>query len=370
MRKRQVAVLDFGSSGITAAVGERGINKTFIIKSRAFYEYDGFQGGVFFDTGRLASVLKQAVDGLKKNFPKGIESVYVGVPGEFTEIEVKESQISFSRKKKIQEEDIDTLFDAAFVLQSKKYTLINRSAIVYELGDGRRLANPLGSTSEILKGKLSFILCSDYFIENVEPAIKNAGIMKVEFVSSVLAEALYLVDAETRDRIAVIADIGYIGSSFFIIQGDGILFKRSFSYGGGYITAALTERFDLDFSVAESLKRKVNLSSKPVNGAYDLISCDNGEFYSGDEVKEVILNSLDLLCEDISNALDEFGYNVPEYVPLMITGGGIAYIRGAKEHVAGRLGMSVQVVSPNVPLMDKPTESSLLSLLDLALEQD
>ena len=52
---------------------------------------------------------------------------------------------------------MDALFEAAFVMASSKYTLINRSAIVYELDDFRRLANPVGSYSEILKGRLSFI---------------------------------------------------------------------------------------------------------------------------------------------------------------------------------------------------------------------
>ncbi len=370
MRKKQVAVIDFGSSGLTALIGERGINKTFIIKSRHFYEYDGFQDGVFFDSGKLSMILKQICEEIMKNSARSVESLYVGVPAEFTDVIVKDSQISFSRKKKIQEDDIDSLFDAAFVLKSQKYTLINRSAIVYELDDARRLANPVGVTSEILKGKLSFILCSNYFIETVEPVIRSSGIQHVEFVSSALAEALYLIDAETRDRISVVCDIGYISTAFFIIQGDGLLFQRTFAYGGGFITAALTERFDLEFPVAESLKRKINLSSRPVNGAFDLVACDNGEYFSSDDVKTTVLKSLDILCENIDKALDEFGYNVPEYVPLMITGGGIAYIRGAKEHVAGRLGMSVRVIAPTVPLMDKPDESSVLSLLDLALEQN
>ena len=63
------------------------------------------------------------------------------------------------------------------------------------------------------------------------------------------------------------------------------------------------------------------------------------------------------------------GYVIPEYVPLMVTGGGISYIRGAKEHVSGRLNTQVMIISPKVPLMDKPTESTILSLMDLALEQ-
>ena len=49
MQKKQVAVFDIGSSKVTAVIGERGINKTFVIKGRYSYEYDGFADGEFFD---------------------------------------------------------------------------------------------------------------------------------------------------------------------------------------------------------------------------------------------------------------------------------------------------------------------------------
>lgn len=367
MQKKQVAVIDVGSSAITAVVGERGINKTFIIKGRYSFEYDGFENGTFFDTENLKRVLFSAADCIIKASGGSLDTVYVGVPGDFTNVYVKDSQISFSKKKKITEEDVDVLFDAAFVMTSSKYTLINRSAIVYELDDFRRLANPVGSVSEILNGKLSFVLCSNYFIEAVKPALQAAGISKVECVSSALAQALYLIDAETRDRIAILADVGYITTTFTIIQGDGLMFQRSFPYGGGYITAALVEKFSVPFSVAESIKRKINLSQ--VVTGQEMIDGENGEYYSVNEVKNTVIHSLETLCEDIADAWEKSGFIVPEYVPLMITGGGISYIRGAKEHLSGRLGTAVEIVAPKVPLMDKPTESTVLSLLDLALEQ-
>lgn len=367
MQKKQVAVIDVGSSAITAVVGERGINKTFIIKGRYSFEYDGFENGTFFDTENLKRVLFSAADCIIKASGGSLDTVYVGVPGDFTNVYVKDSQISFSKKKKITEEDVDVLFDAAFVMTSSKYTLINRSAIVYEFDDFRRLANPVGSVSEILNGKLSFVLCSNYFIEAVKPALQAAGISKVECVSSALAQALYLIDAETRDRIAILADVGYITTTFTIIQGDGLMFQRSFPYGGGYITAALVEKFSVPFSVAESIKRKINLSQ--VVTGQEMIDGENGEYYSVNEVKNTVIHSLETLCEDIADAWEKSGFIVPEYVPLMITGGGISYIRGAKEHLSGRLGTAVEIVAPKVPLMDKPTESTVLSLLDLALEQ-
>ena len=370
MRKKQVAVIDVGSSKITAVIGERGINKTFIIKGRYSFEYDGFEDGVFFDVDNLKRTLFTVADYLLKSSSSGIETVYVGVPGDFTQVFIKDSQIAFDKKKKITEADVDTLFDAAFVMASSKYTLINRSAIVYELDDFRRLANPVGSVSEILNGKLSFVVCSNYFIEAVKNTLIAAGINSVECVSSALAEALYLVDAENRDRIAVLADIGYITTTFTIIQGDGLVYQKSFPYGGGYITAAIVEKFSVDFEVAEKLKRKVNLSCISSSSSFDVLDGENGEYYPINDTKSAVISSLDVLCENISDALEGSGFIIPDYVPLYVTGGGISYIRGAKEHVSNRLGMVVDVIAPKVPLMDNPTESTILSLLDLALEQE
>lgn len=369
MQKKRVAVIDVGSSKITAVVGERGINKTFIIKGSYSFEYDGFSDGAFFDADQLKQVLFFAGEKIKKVLRGAVDTVYVGVPGEFTQVLVKQSQISFPKKKKILDADVEALFDAAFVISSTKYTLINRSAIVYELDDGRRLAYPVGSVSEILKGNLSFSVCNNYFIEAVKPTLSGLGFTDVEFVSSTLAESLYLIEAETRDRIAVLLDVGYITTTLAIIHGDGIVYQKSFDYGGGYVTASLVEKFQLDFGVAENLKRRINLSRR-VTSEQELIDCEDGQYFPIERVQSCMLLSLDALCEKVADALENSKYVIPDYVPLMLTGGGIAYIRGAKEHVSGRLGMSVEVVSPRVPLMDKPTKSTVLSLLDLALEQN
>lgn len=369
MQKKQVAVIDVGSSKITAIIGERGINRTFIIKGKYTFDYEGFESGEFFDLNGLKTALLGAADAIKTYLKSKVGTVYVGVPGSFTKVMVMDSQISFPKKRKIQEADIDSLFDAAFVMSSTKYTLINRSAIVYELDDARRVANPVGISSEILKGKLSFVLCSNYFIETVKKTLELAGVYNVECVSSALAEALYLVNAETRDRIAALIDVGYITTTFSIIQGDGILYQNSFDYGGGYITAALMQELDVTFEEAEKIKGEANLAQIDTS-SYDVIEGSNGKLYSLELVKKTIKSSLDILCENLSLSLENSGYVLPDYVSLMITGGGIFYIRGAKEHVSGRLDTVVEVAAPALPLLDKPEQSSVLSLLDLALDQN
>ncbi len=368
MQKKQVAVIDVGSSKITVAIGERGINRTFVIKGRQAFNYDGFSEGKFFNLEGLVLTIDAVCDYVKKTARGNLGGIYVGVPGDFTRVLVRDSQISFTKKKRITETDVDALFDAAFVSSFADFTLINRSAVVYELDDYRKLAYPVGSYSEILKGKLSFVFCANYFYNIFKSAFNENELYNVEFISTAHAEAMYLVDAETRDRIAQILDVGYITTTFTIIQGDGILYQKSFDYGGGFITAALTEKFDMDFDNAEALKKKVNLSRVSVN-TIDVIDIDDGRYYNNEEVKSTVKQSLDELCEKVANAIESSGFVIPEYVPLKITGGGVACLRGAKEYVSNRLNLVVEILAPKVPMMEQVVESSLLSLLDLALEQ-
>lgn len=369
MHKKQVAVIDIGSSEIRALVGEKGVNNTFIIKGKTSFPYDGFQDGEFFDLNNLKSILLSCGDYLKKVSRGDVGTVYVGVPGAFTEVMVKSSQISFPKEKKITEEDVSNLFDAAFIVNSSKKTLINRSAIMYELNDFRRMANPIGIQSEILKGKLSFVLCDNYFIECVKPALNATGFVDVEFVSTALAEAMFLFDTESRDRISILVDVGYITTTFSVIQGDGIVYQRSFDYGGGYITAAILERFNMEFEDAEVVKRKMNLSHISTGSAFEVVDGENGHYYNTEEIKKVISDSLDNFCDEIAICMERVPFVIPEYVAIKITGGGLAFIRGAKEYVASRMNVAFDVIAPQVPLMDSPLESSSLSLLNIALEQ-
>ena len=367
MQKKQAVVIDVGSSKITAVIAERGINNTFIIKGRCTVPYEGFADGIFFDHGQLDYAIKKVIKDISKYSGQDIETVYVGVPGEFTMVEVKESQISFPKKKKIQKEDVDTLFEAAFVMPSSKYTLINRSAVSYELDDFRRLRNPIGATSEILKGKLSFITCSNYFIESVVPSVRETGVKKVLCIPTQYAEGMYLFDDEERERCVLFADIGYISATIGLVQGGGLIYQKSFSYGGGYITGSISDKLDINFDVAEKLKRKVNLCSINYKESFNVIDAEDGNYYPQEEIKRTVLDSLDALCEIIYEILDEAAPLIPDYLPLMVTGGGITCLRGAREHMSERLCIPVEIAAPKVPLMDKPTESSVLALLDMAL---
>ena len=79
---------------------------------------------------------------------------------------------------------------------------------------------------------------------------------------------------------------------------------------------------------------------------------------------------LDEVAENIDKCLAEVKNDLPGYVKISLTGGGVSLIRGAKEHLSGRISMVVETVAPDFTHSNKPTDSSKISLLDLALNQN
>lgn len=370
MRKSSVTVLDIGSSRITCANAERGINNTFVMKGYMSRDYAGFFEGVFLDEAEFTDVVVFCIKQIEENIRGKVDTVYVGVPGEFTTVVLRDKQLALNKQRKITESDLAELYDSAFDLKTKRYSLINRSAIFFSLDDTRRIVNPVGATARVIKGHLSFVLCDNYFINTISPILKKAGVKNIEFVSSPLAEALYLFEPETRDRTSVLIDIGYISTSFSIVRGDSIIYQKGFAYGGGNIVAELTRQLDIDPDIAEKLKRKINLScASRESGEYVVIDGDKEYCFPVARVNQIVFNSLDELCDNVGICLYDYDFELPEYVPLSVTGGGICFIRGAKEYLSNRLNVSVEKIAPQIPHMNKPTDSSLASLLDIALMQ-
>ena len=369
MNKNMAAVLDVGSSRLNLIVGERGLNKTFIIKSSAEAPYSGFSQSAFFDPQDVVHAIATVVEKAEAGLRSKIDVLYVGVPGEFVESYCKYFNISLLKKKKITDEDIAKLYDTAFSAKTQKYKLIARSAINYVLSGGRRVCDPKGQTSDTLGGLLTFYLGDINFLKIFEKTLKELGIKRIEYFPTALAEVLYLFDGYERDKGGILLDVGYLTSTLSYFSGNGILYQKSFSQGGGFITAKLHQEFKLPFHSAEKFKRMVNISYNPYEDACYEVE-DGFKIYSESvsKVNTTVRDVLYPLAEKIAQCLEEGVIGSSTNTTVYLTGGGISYIRGAKEFLATRLGANVQIVVPNLPIYDKPINSSAFSLMDVALK--
>lgn len=364
---QETAIMDIGSSKITVMVGRRGVNNTICISGVGESEYDGYEDGEWYQPDELPGAVERAISQAQTNAGVKIRHLYIGVPGQFTATQCKEVSMPLNRKRKITDADVDALYEQGDTFgDDPNYTLINSQPIFYMLAGDRKLIQPVGMSASQLSGFISYILAEKKFVDTFSLIAEELGIESVEFVSSVLAESLFLFDDLVRDRFAVLIDVGYIVTDVAIIRGDGVLRQFSIPIGGGHISKDLRDDLSIRFSLAEKLKRKVILNLEfAESDTYDINLKDRTMSFSARQVNDIVTIKLNKLARTINNCL--ISCDLPPSATYYLTGGGISYLAGARDYLSKKLDKQLEIVAPKLPQMNKPHLSSVLGLMDMVL---
>ena len=165
-------------------------------------------------------------------------------------------------------------------------------------------------------------MADNNFIELIDGIVKNMGLKEVEYVSSSLAESLYLLDPQVRDSGAILIDVGYLTSFVALVKGDGLIALNQFSVGGGHISADLCQILQISFKEAENLKRKVVLSLAATDSDFYEVNVNgNVTPVSAKLTNQIVASRLDMIVELINRCLIKMKGN--SYLPIFITGGGV-----------------------------------------------
>ena len=368
MLNKSVTVIDVRSSQLTAVVAERGVNGTFIIKSSFTSDYDGYAEGQMIDensfSAALASVIKRTLSACGDK----VRSVYVGVPGEFTRVVTTDNVISFPSRRKVSRADVRSLENASVPSDIKGGRLVRSACLYYVLSDMRRVVEPAGMLTDSLRGRMCHYVCDGRYCDLAEAALAGCGIEKVTFIPAIHAEAMYLLPPEKRDEYAVLFDFGFISSSYIVACGNGIAYSQSFSLGAGHLALYLSESLDMPFDAALAVLGKVNLNSRDSAASY-VEHMSDGKLYkfAVSEVKEKLREALDGICETLEECTRSFTEKPTDGKTLYMTGESALAVRGAADHISGRMVRVVAMASPQIPYYDKPSFGPLFSLIDMAL---
>jgi len=368
MGRKSVAVLDIRSSEIAVFVGERGVNHTYVFKASRSEPYDGYEEGAFYDTDKLSEAISRAIAGVEQICGERIKSLYVGVPGEFTEVITKEQDIGFPKKRRINQKDLDILYENGRE-EKDGFRFMRATSMVYVTADNRRVVDPVGLSSTGLTGALSYFYCSEYFCSTLENIFDEMKI-SLHFLPTQLAMATYLIPSETRDECALFLDAGFLSSTACIVLGNGMLMQETFWAGKGQIAALVMERLSLPYDASLALLNKVNLFGKTESEKTEFLYKGVSYEYSPGLLEETVREGLDAVCENVSAFLEEYTDRELDYKPLYLSGEGLCDIRGALDHVSKRLNRVCEQLVPDLPYYNKPAMSSRISLVDMAYEDN
>ncbi len=371
MLKDTVAVIDIGSSKLTAIIGENGVNKNFVIRAISEQPLNAIFDGEIIDYNALTRALINALDSVCQTARVKISQVYVGVGGEFLEVVRRQHEISLPRKRRINSKILSDYYQSAIAnISVANFKVIDQSATMFFVDGNMRVENPIGQVTQNLKGYVCAFLAKQDFVTKVEAVLKSRGVKTVIFVPIPLAEAKFLFSKEERFAYVLLLDVGFMTSSFSIIHGGGVIYNKAFPVGGGFISGYFAERLNVDGEIAERIKRKLNLYlPAEYESVYEVTYGDEVFSFSQKTCNDIAKSVLTEIAEHVDKAIATSHANIPNDCVISLTGGGVSFIRGAKEFLFSQIEMPVELVSPNVIYMSKPDESSKLSLLNYALNE-
>lgn len=360
---KDIAVLDVTSRLMSAIVGCKRAQSVFDIKACVEREYDGFCDGDWLDAAGAESTAAETLAEAVKLSGTRAKRLFVGVPAEFLAVVNKDVTVTLDRVRRVIDADIDFLLKKGADFGDGAYEVVNSSAICYSVDTSDKLYFDVrGMTAGRVEATVSYMLCETGFIDMFTSAARKAGFKDVRFIASPWAEGLSLFEREQRDAAYVLVDIGYISSFIAVGRGEGLSDLKSFSMGGGHIAADMFEVLGVPFELAERAKELVDLN---LNYDADAVLASDGEHtvYASDAC-EIVRARLEYFGELIKSVLD--GLDSPAYVPVYLTGEGIADIRGAKKILGEQLGRSVEICAPKLPGYSRTADSSKVALLTVA----
>ena len=374
MRNKSVAILDIRSNEVSFLLGARGVNDTFVIGGMHSELYEGCSVAGFFDEASFRRAVVRVISTVQQTYEGVIGTIYVGVPTAFVSTVTNGHTASFHSKRKLSSQDVEALFDGGLNHLTAQGRCIRRSAMYFTIGDNRKYfsANDLyGVPTTMLKGALCYYFVSDYFYDMINGLLGDLGFADVKFIPSALAQAMYLLPEKKREGYAFLLDIGFMTSSISVVYGNGIVREEVFDCGVASVLVSLMEMLDVDYIVAQELLSMANISggTVPKDAVYN-IGPDEKAF-SAQKVNDIIKYGLDELCERVDAFLrmyyKEKTPSTHSGNPISVTGEGISAMKGAAEHIAKRVNWLTEVVYPDLPYYDKPTCSSRIALLDMAI---
>ncbi len=367
MKNNFVAILDFGSSKITCMAATKVSGREdFVIRAVGQSTYNGFDDSAWYEPETISAAVNDAIAQVEKKTDSVIKEIFVGVPGVFCASVTSEASITFHSKKKIDSEDISELIKKADIYESDSDYLPMGGKSVYFIIDGAmKTFDPVGNVASKLTALVSFSFMKAYFRNSVANVLQQRGIKRVTYINTCDAQTQYIVQSMSQGDYCIVVDVGHITTNVMLCGGRSLLFTKTFALGSGYLASDLCQVCGCDYNVAMATLEKVNLSLEFKDGdVYNV----NGRTLDAKQTNEVLRARIGQIADYIVRSFQYCDKEIPYNTPIILTGGGLSYLRGGSYALASYLGKNVTVYESANPQTNRNEYTSCYGLIFEAMK--
>ena len=352
--KEKFFALDIGTRSVIGIVAEQNSNGLLeiIATHREEHRTRAMLDGQIHDVPQVAAVINTVRDALKENVGE-LKSVAVAAAGRALYTMTAEAEMEIRGGLITPEQQSSLDFNGVQLAQSKlaeshtisdrtSYYCVGFSVIQYKL-DGVRLKSLIGQRGKIAKAKVIATFLPRQVIDSMQSALGYSRLDMKALTLEPIAAINVLIPPSMRHLNLVLVDIGAGTSDVAITKNGSVIAYGMVPVAGDEITEGLSQKFLLDFNVAEEVKRKTALGESAkftdiLGGTHDLQAA---------EIVEAISDNIANLSSAIAKTVyDLNGGEAPQAV--MLVGGG-ALTPNLQKYVAEALNIPEQRVGVRKP---------------------
>ncbi|MBR2519376.1 MAG: pilus assembly protein PilM [Selenomonadaceae bacterium] len=227
-------------------------------------------------------------------------------------------------------------------IDAKIYYCVGFSIINYEL-DGIRLKSLIGQRGKVAKTKVIATFLPRQVVDSMQTALAYSGLDVRALTLEPIAAINVLVPPSMRHLNIVLVDIGAGTSDVAITKNGSVIAYGMVPLAGDEVTEAISQKFLLDFNVAEEIKRKAT------NGESAMFSDILGRGYelTAEEILAPIAENVANIAKAISRTILELNNNEPPQALLLVGGG--ALTPDLNKFVAQELNLPLDRVAVRTP---------------------
>ncbi len=347
-----IAGLDVGSHAVRIAVGE-------VVRTREKEQLhilgaievpaDGVNRGIITGVEDAVSSISAALERAEHIIGTPIESVWVGVSGNYIVSQESKGVVGVSRSDgEIREEDVERAISAArTIVMPSNYEVLHIVPKSFTVDGQTGIRDPVGMTGIRLEVDAIMIQAVSAQIKNLTKCIYRTGLNIDDLALGILAVAEAVITNRQKDLGVAVLNIGASHSSLIVFEGGDVLKMAVLPLGSEHITSDIAIGLRTSLDIAERIKIEYGTAlpqqivrREEINLA-DL-GAEKEEIIMRKYVAEIIEARVEELMDKVDAELKKIGRSAQLPAGIVLTGGG-AKLEGLLEVAKKRLKLPASI---------------------------
>jgi cell division protein FtsA len=258
MKANRLACIDLGTTKVCALLCEVDAAGDIELIGMGTARSAGLKKGMVVDVQQASQSVTEAVDRATGSTKVEIDSALVGVTGGHIKNFASSSIVSIPQHRgEVSEKDRSRAISLASRIDVPDgFQVIHVIPKAYIIDGNFKVLNPVGMVATKLEVWVNVVLGSILNLNNVEKALRDAGVDVDEIVLESIASSISVLTEQEKEDGVLLLDIGGGTTDIALFKGGNVIYLYCFPVGGDHITNDISIGLRTNFVEAEALKLK------------------------------------------------------------------------------------------------------------------